>query len=85
MFGKIFLRIYKSCALRYPPRRTGAFGFLSAGVDTHSSPILATPNSFYAAYRFFCFGGQYGGHFSKQKAKKTASTSHLSYTRVARK
>jgi hypothetical protein len=68
MFGKIFLRIHKSCAIRYPPRRTSAFGFLSAAVDTHSSPFLATPNPFYVAY--FCFGGQYGGHFSKQKAKK---------------
>jgi hypothetical protein len=53
MFGKIFLRIYKSCALRYPPRRTGAFGFLSAAADTHSSPVPATPNPFYVAYSLF--------------------------------
>jgi len=65
MFGKIFLRIYKPCAIRYPLRH-GA----QALSDTHSSPILATPNSFYVAYRFFCFGKQYGGHFFKQKANK---------------
>ena len=47
--------------------------------DTRSNPILATPNPFYVAYRFFCFWGQYGGHFSKQKAKKLAATPHLPY------
>jgi len=47
---------------------------LSAAADTHSSPSRYSEPLIRNVLGVFVYGGQYGGHFFQQKAKKLAAT-----------